>query len=421
MMKIDVSYEALLQALVEAIRDERDHGAAMMGLVSRLVEDGCQQDWFEAHWKTNARLRLAQMACGRMPKDWRSAAPVLEVIAEGVRWALKADEIDSESRAILLAIMRLADVERRVQKVTAPKPRHVAKSARRRKANGAGAVRSGRRAAQAARPAASPQAMAGHNAGPTAAKIAPARKVKRAKPARRRQRRRSREGPPAGDDPEDPADGKDRCGAQGEAFEAGEPDSDAGAARQGCGLGEGDDPEDPADCDQDRCGAQGQAFEAGEPTDAGAARQGSASAQAAIRKIRPTAKTAAARKASVQLVSDSAGAARQGCGLGEGGDPEDPADGKDRCGAQGQAFEAGEPDSDAGAARYSFGAIASGTGRQGAGTCPDRAGAQAERCRPGEHQARDASHRDVTATCWRDQMLEVETQAAGGRPQPAPA
>ena len=186
MMKIDVSYEALLQALVEAIRDERDHGAAMMSLVSRLVEDGCQQDWFEAHWKTNARLRLAQMACGRMPKDWRSAAPVLEVIAEGVRWALKADEIDSESRAILLAIMRLADVERRVQKVTAPKPRHVAKSARRRKANGAGAVRRGRRAAQAARPAASPQAMAGHNAGPTAAKIAPARKVKRAKPARRR-------------------------------------------------------------------------------------------------------------------------------------------------------------------------------------------------------------------------------------------
>ena len=187
MMKIDVSYEALLQALVEAIRDERDHGAAMMSLVSRLVEDGCQQDWFEAHWKTNARLRLAQMACGRMPKDWRSAAPVLEVIAEGVRWALKADEIDSESRAILLAIMRLADVERRVQRVTAPKPRHVAKSARRRKANGAGAVRRGRRAAQAARPAASPQAMAGHNAGPTAAKIAPARKVKRAKPARRRQ------------------------------------------------------------------------------------------------------------------------------------------------------------------------------------------------------------------------------------------
>jgi hypothetical protein len=97
MMKIDVSYEALLQALVEAIRDERDHGAAMMSLVSRLVEDACQQDWFETHWKTSARLRLAQMACGRMPKDWRSAAPVLEVIAEGVRWALKADEIDSES------------------------------------------------------------------------------------------------------------------------------------------------------------------------------------------------------------------------------------------------------------------------------------------------------------------------------------
>ena len=344
MMKIDVSYEALLQALVEAIRDERDHGAAMMSLVSRLVEDGCQQDWFEAHWKTNARLRLAQMACGRMPKDWRSAAPVLEVIAEGVRWALKADEIDSESRAILLAIMRLADVERRVQRVTAPKPGHVAKSARRRKANGAGAVRRGRRAAQAAKPAASPQAMAGHNAGPTAAKIAPARKVKRAKPARRRQtpaqfakapasakpairkirptakiaavRKAKRSKPvsrtqtPAqlakaaasaqASDPEDPADcDQDRCGAQGQAFEAGEPDSDAGAARQGSGLGAGGDPEDPAD-GKDRCGAQGQAFEAGEP-------------------------------------DSDAGAARQGSGLSAGDDPEDPADGKDRCGAQGQA------------------------------------------------------------------------------------
>jgi hypothetical protein len=187
MMKIDVSYEALLQALVEAIRDERDHGTAMMSLVSRLVEDACQQDWFETHWKTNARLRLAQMACGRMPKDWRSAAPVLEVIAEGVRWALKADEIDSESRAILLAIIRLADVERRMQTVTGPKPRHVAKSARRRKANGAGAVRRGRRAARAARPVASPQAVADHKAGPTAAKTAPARKAKRSKPVSRAQ------------------------------------------------------------------------------------------------------------------------------------------------------------------------------------------------------------------------------------------
>ena len=344
MMKIDVSYEALLQALVEAIRDERDHGAAMMGLVSRLVEDGCQQDWFEAHWKTNARLRLAQMACGRMPKDWRSAAPVLEVIAEGVRWALKADEIDSESRAILLAIMRLADVERRVQRVTAPKPRHVAKSARRRKANGAGAVRRGRRAAQAARPAASPQAMAGHNAGPTAAKIAPARKVKRAKPARRRQTPAQLAKAPASakaSDPEDPADcGQDRCGAQGQAFEAGEPDLDAGAARQGSGLGEGGDPEDPAD-GKDRCGAQGQAFEASDP-------------------------------------DSDAGAARQGSGLGEGGDPEDPADcGQDRCGAQGQAFEAGEPDSDAGAARQGSGLGAGGDPEDPADG-KDRCGAQGQ-------------------------------------------
>ena len=73
--------------------------------------------------------------------------------------------------------------------------------------------------------------------------------------------------------------------------------SDAGAARQGSGLGEGDDPEDPAD-GKDRCGAQGQAFEAGEPDQTPAQlAKAPASAQAAIRKIRPTAKTAAVRKA----------------------------------------------------------------------------------------------------------------------------
>jgi hypothetical protein len=185
MMKIDVSYEALLQALVETIRDERDHGAAMMSLVSRLVEDACQQDWFEAHWKTDARLRLAQMACGRMPKGWRSAVPVLEVIVEGARWALRADEVDSESRAILLAIMRLADVERPAGTVAEPKPRPVAKSARRRKANGAASVRRRRTAARTARPAASPQARAVHKARPAAGKAAPARKTKRAKPMSR--------------------------------------------------------------------------------------------------------------------------------------------------------------------------------------------------------------------------------------------
>ena len=105
-MKIDVSYDVLLQALVEAIRGERDHGAALMSLVSRLVDQACQQDWFETHRRTEARLRLAQMACGHMPKGSRSALPVLEVIAEAARWALKADEVDSESRAVLLAIWR---------------------------------------------------------------------------------------------------------------------------------------------------------------------------------------------------------------------------------------------------------------------------------------------------------------------------
>ena len=185
MMKIDVSYEALLQALVEAIRDERDHGTAMMSLVSRLVEEARQQDWFEAHWRTDARLRLAQMACGQMPKGWRSAAPVLEVIAEAARGAFKADEVDSESRAILLAIMRLADIERSPRPVAEPKPRPVAKYARRRKANGAGSVRRGRTAAQLAKPAASPQVVA--KARPAAAKSAPARKAKRSKPVSRSQ------------------------------------------------------------------------------------------------------------------------------------------------------------------------------------------------------------------------------------------
>ena len=183
MMKIDVSYEALLQALVEAIRDERDHGTAMMSLVSRLVEEARQQDWFEAHWRTDARLRLAQMACGQMPKGWRSAAPVLEVIAEAARGAFKADEVDSESRAILLAIMRLADIERSPRPVAEPKPRPVAKYARRRKANGAGSVRRGRTAAQLAKPAASPQVVA--KARPAAAKSAPARKAKPSKPVSR--------------------------------------------------------------------------------------------------------------------------------------------------------------------------------------------------------------------------------------------
>jgi hypothetical protein len=185
-MKIDVSYEALLQALVQAIRAERDHGTAMMSLVSRLVEEACQQDWFDTHWRTDARLRLAQMACGHMPKGWRSAVPVLEVIAEAARWALKGDEIDSEARATLLAITRLADVERAGRTAAEPKPRPVAKHAPRRKANGAGrTVRLGRTAAQPARPAASPQAMAVAKPRPAAGKAIQVRKAKRAKPMSR--------------------------------------------------------------------------------------------------------------------------------------------------------------------------------------------------------------------------------------------
>lgn len=183
-MKIDVSYEALLRALVDAIRDERDHGTAMMSLVSRLVEEAYQQDWFEAHWRTDARLKLAQMACGHMPKGWRSAMPVLEVIAEAARQALKADEVDNESRATLLAIMRLADLERSTRATVEPKPRPAAKYARRGKANGAGSGRRAHTAAQLAKPA-SPQAIAIATTRPVAAKSAPTRKAKRSNSATR--------------------------------------------------------------------------------------------------------------------------------------------------------------------------------------------------------------------------------------------
>jgi len=128
-MKIDVTYDALLRALVEAVRAERDHGKALMSLVSRLVDEAGKQDWFETHWRTTARLKLAQIACGDMPKHWRSAAPVLETIAEAARWALKADEVDGDSRAALLAISRLADVERSGRAAAEPTSRP-AKAAR---------------------------------------------------------------------------------------------------------------------------------------------------------------------------------------------------------------------------------------------------------------------------------------------------
>ena len=35
-MKVEVTYEALVQALIEAIRNERDQGKALMGLLSGL-------------------------------------------------------------------------------------------------------------------------------------------------------------------------------------------------------------------------------------------------------------------------------------------------------------------------------------------------------------------------------------------------
>ena len=55
-MKIDVTQDALLRALVEAIRDERDHGGALMRLMLRLVNEAGKRDWFETHGRTEARL-----------------------------------------------------------------------------------------------------------------------------------------------------------------------------------------------------------------------------------------------------------------------------------------------------------------------------------------------------------------------------
>ena len=127
-MKIEVTQGALLGALVKSIRDERDHGAAMMRQMLRFVNEASKQGWFETHWRTGARLELVQLVCGDVPKQWKSSAQALEVIAEAARWGLKADQIDSERRATLLAITRLADVERSGQSM-AP----VAKTVRRSK------------------------------------------------------------------------------------------------------------------------------------------------------------------------------------------------------------------------------------------------------------------------------------------------
>jgi hypothetical protein len=171
-MKIDVTQDALLRALVEAIRDERDHGGALMRLMLRLVNEAGKRDWFETHWRTEARLNLAQLACGDIPTEWRSAAPALDVIAEAARWALKTDQLGSEGRAALLAITRLVDVERAAHTSGEPEMRSVAKPARRRKAKSSGRTR---RAAKAAVAAKSTPATKGAKARP-AAKSASARK-----------------------------------------------------------------------------------------------------------------------------------------------------------------------------------------------------------------------------------------------------
>jgi hypothetical protein len=43
-MKVDVTYDALLRALIEAIRNERDPGKALMSVLSRLMAETRQQD-----------------------------------------------------------------------------------------------------------------------------------------------------------------------------------------------------------------------------------------------------------------------------------------------------------------------------------------------------------------------------------------
>jgi hypothetical protein len=45
-MKVEVTYEALVQALIEAIRNERDQGKALMGLLSRVMDEARQQARF---------------------------------------------------------------------------------------------------------------------------------------------------------------------------------------------------------------------------------------------------------------------------------------------------------------------------------------------------------------------------------------
>jgi hypothetical protein len=152
-MKIAVTQDALLGSLVEGIRDERDHGGALMRLMSRLVNEAGRQGWFETHWRTEARLSLAQLACGDLPADWRSAGPALDVIAEAARWALKTD-LDSEARAALVAITRLVDIARSLRTSTEAETRPASEPAPRRKARRPAQARRARMGASRARPAA---------------------------------------------------------------------------------------------------------------------------------------------------------------------------------------------------------------------------------------------------------------------------
>ena len=139
-MKIDITQDALLRTLVEAMRDQRDHGEALMRLMLRLVNETNGQGWFETHWRTEARLKLVQLACGDMPKDWQSAASAFDVIAEAARLALKAQN-GTEGRATLLAIGQLIDAERSMRTSAVVESRATSEPAPRRKAKGTGKAR----------------------------------------------------------------------------------------------------------------------------------------------------------------------------------------------------------------------------------------------------------------------------------------
>jgi hypothetical protein len=126
-MKVDITYDALLRPLIEAIRNERDPGKALMGVLSRLLDEAGQEG------------RLASGA-GQMRKKRATA-----------RRAKPAGTAKAISRKARLA----------------------AKSAAARKANGSTQATKKRATAKRAKPAATPKSA---NARPMT-KSAPARKV----------------------------------------------------------------------------------------------------------------------------------------------------------------------------------------------------------------------------------------------------